>query len=91
MELPDNFKQNETLISDPVEISNKFNEYFINVGPKLADRIQNNNVNFATFLGERSVNSIFLDAVTEKEVETEISNLNSNKSCGHDEINHPNL
>ena len=86
MELPDNFKQNETLISDPVEISNKFNEYFINVGPKLADRIQNNNVNFATFLGERSVNSIFLDAVTEKEVETEISNLNSNKSCGHDEI-----
>ena len=66
MELPDNFKQNETLISDPVEISNKFNEYFINVGPKLADRIQNNNVNFATFLGEISVNSIFLDAVTEK-------------------------
>ena len=26
MELPDNFKQNETLISDPVEISNKFND-----------------------------------------------------------------
>ena len=86
MELSDHFKVNETMTSDPVEISNKFNEYFINVGPKLAERIQNNNVNFTTFLGERSVNSIFLDAVTEKEVEIEISNLSGNKSCGHDEI-----
>ena len=31
MELSDYFKENETIISDPVEISNKFNEYFINV------------------------------------------------------------
>ena len=86
MELSDYFKVNETVISDPVEISNKFNEYFINVGPKLAEKIQNNNVNFTTFLGERSVNSIFLDAVSEKEVEIEVGNLNGNKSCGHDEI-----
>ena len=57
MELSDYFKENETIISDPVEISNKFNEYFINVRPKLAERIENNNVNFTTFLGERSVNS----------------------------------
>ena len=85
-ELSDYFKENETIISDPVEISNKFNEYFINVGPKLAERIQNINVNFTTLLGERSVNSLFLDAVTEKEVEIEIGNLNGNKSCGHDEI-----
>ena len=55
MELSDYFKVNETVISDSVEISNKFNEYFINVGPKLAEKIQNNNVNFTTFLGERSV------------------------------------
>lgn len=32
------------------------------------------------------MNSIFLDAVTENEVEFEISQLNGNKSCGHDEI-----
>ena len=86
MELSDYFKENETIISDPVKISNKFNEYFINVGPKLAERIQNNNVNFTIFLGERSVNSFFLDAVTEKEVEIEIGNLSGNTSRGHDEI-----
>ena len=86
MQLSDYFNENETIISDPVEISNKFNEYLINVGPKLAERIQNNNVNFTTFLGERTVNSIFSDAITEKKVEIEIGNLNGNKSCGHDEI-----
>ena len=32
------------------------------------------------------MDSIFLDGVTEKEEEIEISTLNSNKSCGHDEI-----
>ncbi len=45
-----------------------------------------NIVKFTNCLGERSVDSLFLDAVTEKEVEIEISTLNSNKSCGHDEI-----
>ena len=86
MELSDYFEENEHLISDPAEISNKFNEYFINIGPKLAEKIQNNNANFTTFMGERSINSIFLDAIMEKEIEIEISSLNGNKSCGHDEI-----
>ena len=35
MELPDYWNKNDSLITDPVEISNKFNEYFINVGLKL--------------------------------------------------------
>ena len=52
----------------------------------VCDLIKNNNVNFTTFLGERSVNSIILDAITETEVEIEVGNLNGNKSCGHYEI-----
>ncbi len=59
MELPDHLKEDDILISDPVEKSNKFNEYFINVGPKLADKIKDNNVNITNFLGERSLDSIF--------------------------------
>ena len=39
-ELQDCFVQNETLISDSTEISNKFNEYFVNVGPNLARKYQ---------------------------------------------------
>ena len=59
MELPDHFNENDRLITNRSEISNKFNEYFINIGPKLADKIQGNQVNFTTVLGKRSVNSIF--------------------------------
>ena len=35
-------------------------------------------------LKEKSVNSVFLDAITEKEVEIEMSLLNGNKASGHD-------
>ena len=55
-ELPDFLKKDESLITDPVEISNKFNEYSINVGPKLANKIHDNNGKFTKFLGGRSVN-----------------------------------
>ena len=85
-ELPDYFKENETLITDPAEISNKFNEYFINVGRNLAAKIPDSDVSFSNYLGERSIKSIFLHAVTENEVEFETRKLNVNKSCGHDEI-----
>lgn len=77
--LPDHFK-------DPTEISNKFNEYFINVGPNLASKIPVSDMNFSNYLGERYIKSIFLDPVTENEVKLEIRRLKENKPCGHDEI-----
>lgn len=35
-ELPSNFLKEDNLISDPLEIANYFNEYFVNIGPNLA-------------------------------------------------------
>ena len=58
----------------------------INVGPKQAEKIPDNHIHFSTFLGETSVNSVFLDAITQKEVEIEISLLNGNKASGHDDM-----
>ena len=77
--LPDHFK-------DPTEISNKFNEYFISVGPNLASKIPVSDMNFSNYLGEKSIKSIFLDPVIENEVKLEIRKLKENKPCGHDEI-----
>ena len=37
-ELPDNFMKDGNIITDPNEIANNFNEYFVNVGPKLAEK-----------------------------------------------------
>ena len=41
---------------------------------------------FSLYLGESNHNSMFLDAITENEVATEIGQLDVNKSGGNDEI-----
>jgi hypothetical protein len=62
--------------SDPIVNANKFNEYFVNVGPNLAKGIRKGNYR----------ESMFAEPVTEHEILTEIDNLNTNKSAGHDNI-----
>ena len=39
------------IINDPHKIANDFNDYFINVGPNLANKIRHNdNINFKKYL-----------------------------------------
>ena len=77
--------ENES-ISDPAEIANKFNEYFVNVGPNLASKIPDNTVQFTSYLTNSNIYSVFLDPVTEKEVENQLNKLKYGKSCGYDEM-----
>ena len=85
-ELPDNFMKDDNIITDSNEIANNFNDYFVNVGPKLADKIPPSNVNFSSYLPASNQDSIFLDPITENEVKIEIDQLNVNKSGGYDEM-----
>ena len=41
---------NDKIITDAADIANKINDYFINVGPSLAKKIQPTNGNFTDFL-----------------------------------------
>ena len=43
--LPDNFshKNSSTTVTDPVNIANEFNKYFVQTGPQLAKKIPNDN------------------------------------------------
>lgn len=84
--MPDSFKENKEIFSQPQEIANLFNEYFINVGPSLADKIPEKEISYKGYLTKRYRNSLFLDAILEKEVEDEIRQLKVNKACGYDEI-----
>ena len=43
--------------------------YFVNIGPRLAEKIPENIINFASYLEKSNVNSIALDPVTERERE----------------------
>ncbi len=75
------------IIDDPLKIANHFNDYFINVGPNLANKIkQNDNNNFEKYLKGRCKSSFFLNPITENELEVELKNMKSNKSCGYDGI-----
>ena len=80
-------KNSDINFSDPIVIANKFNEYFVNVGPNLAKGIRKNDtVSFEKYLKGNYRESMFAEPVTELEILTEIDNLNTNKSAGHDNI-----
>ena len=83
-ELPNEFLSYNSsgTTSNPVEIANKFNDYFVNIGPKLAKQIKtnsNSNSTYKKYLTTKNLNSIFLRHIEEHEVETEIKNLNPNQ------------
>ena len=67
------------IINDPNEIANNFNEYFVDVGPKLAEKIPPSNVNSSSYLTASNQDSIFL-------VKLEFNQLNVNRSGGYDEM-----
>ena len=48
--LPRDFLNHGKAISDPLEIANQFNEYFINVGPSFAKKFNESSANFMNHL-----------------------------------------
>ena len=60
-------KKNGAPITGDENITNVFNNYFVNVGPSLADNIPATDTHFSQYLsGSASVkNSLFLNPVTE--------------------------
>ena len=88
--LPDTFreKNKDVSFSDPVVIANRFNEYFVSVGPNLAKKIpKDDTTTFKKYLKGNYKESMFAEPITEHEIITEIDQLKSNKSAGHDEFN----
>ena len=84
--MPDRFNRNGTIVSNQKEIANNLNEYFVNVGPRLARKISEQSTNYKAYLTNSDNNSIFLDPITEKEVEVEISQLKENRATGYDDL-----
>ena len=80
------FKLNSNEITtDPATISDYFNKFFVNIGPTLAQKIPKQNHSPEHYLGERSLNSIFLSHVTENELIKLVSQL-KDSSPGYDGI-----
>ena len=84
---PSAFSYNENDITDPYEIANKFNEYFANVGPKLAEKVPSSSLMFKSFMDNQNhYESFFVEPVTEDEVERELLKIDPTNSTGIDEL-----
>jgi hypothetical protein len=79
------FIHNNTAITKPKSITEKFNDFFVNIGPTLANKIPKSNITPQRYLNTRVTESIFLNPVEISEVNKIITNL-KNSSPGWDGI-----
>ena len=79
------FKYKDTIINDKQLIANKFNDYFINVGPSLAKDIPKSNKTPHHYLKNRIIESIYLTPVIEEEV-TKIISRFKDSAAGWDDM-----
>ena len=66
---PDSFFENNVEISNKKDIANRFNNFFVNVGPDLAARIEKPaDVHIRDYLPDSNANTMFLSPVSENEM-----------------------
>ena len=77
------FKYKDTIITNKQVIADKFNEFFVNVGPNLARNIPNTKTKPTAYLKNKVMESFFLQPVSEDELVKVITNL-KNSAPGWD-------
>ena len=79
------FKYNGNILHDGLQISNRFNKIFVHVGESLASVIPQSSKVPSDYLKQGIVSELYLDPVTEDEVDKIISNF-SESAAGWDEL-----
>jgi hypothetical protein len=74
---PTRIMRNDKIFTTKYDISNQFNEHFVNVGPKLAESIDSTNVNPTDYIHNSSLSSFFMSPFTESEVYCQFVSLES--------------
>ena len=82
---PAAFTCNDTEISDPMVIANKFNDFFVNIGPTLANNINITTKSADSYLQGSLPQTIFLNQTSEDEINHIIKRLKL-ASTGWDDI-----
>ena len=84
---PTSLKHDGKLITDLKDIAELFNNFFINIGPTIANKIHKSSKKFNDYLKHLSMtNSLYFKPTTEDEVIKIIKNLNNGKSLGPNSI-----
>ncbi len=85
--LPKYFIKENNKITNDENIADGFNDFFTNIGPRLAEKINGSNKHFKEYLDKNTINSIYLDPASNEEILGIVSNLNNKHSLDKDGIN----
>ena len=78
---------NENKVTEPQVIADSFNNFFCNIGERLANNFSNqNNYDYKKFLKDPASQSIFLFNTNTTEIINTVRNLKNSNSTGHDEF-----
>ena len=78
---------NDNKVTEPQAITDYFNNFFCNIGERLANNFSNqNNHDYKKFLNNPASQSIFLHNTDMTEIINTVRNLKNSNSTGHDEF-----
>ena len=83
---PTCISHNNATITDPVIISNTFNDFFTSIASKLQSSIHYSHTDFKKYLKTPNLHSIFISPTESTEISLLISNLNNKKASGPNSI-----
>jgi len=84
--LPSFFKDENRDYTNFSEITEGFNSFFVNVGPRLANEIPNCESHFKDYMGEATDQHFVFQNITEDLIYQTLSKLQPKKSSGHDNV-----
>ena len=84
-ELPKYFLDGNNILTENIDIANCFNNFFCNIGPSLANSIQNPpNKSFKDYLKQNILSSFSFNTISTEFTTKIINKLKSKSSSGHD-------
>ena len=81
---PSYFIQDDMRIDDSKDIADTFNDYFVNIGTRLASNLPLCNTAFESFLNDRLSHSLFLTPITQEEAVDILNKIPCGKASGCD-------
>jgi len=81
-----NFDSNGCKISQPDDIVEKFNDYFVNIGKNLSSKIPPNSVHFSSYRKNPLLHSFKFTSCDSSEIVEIVKDLNDKNSFGYDLI-----
>ena len=87
--LPTSISHGNTLITDPSEISNTFNDFFTSIAGNIQSSIHSSHTNYTKYLKSPNLHSIFISPTDTHEISLLISKMNKCKATGPNSIPTP--